>query len=227
MLYDIIVILIILISIFAGYKIGAAKTILTFIGSVCCFLIAVFLGDYLSTLTYDNFVSESILSTVTQSLNANGGVIMTEDMPALVRFALNFAGEDVKALIDNAVSSAPTLIAQSVETALKPIILSLLSFIFTAIIFVVVYFLFRVLVLKLLLNIFRLPLIKGVNSILGAVFGLINSVLFISFIAFLLKLIMPYLQNVPYAFSESIIYNSYIFYHFYSGNIFNTIISLF
>ncbi|MBQ4128451.1 MAG: CvpA family protein [Ruminococcus sp.] len=227
MIYDIIVILIILISVVVGYKVGAAKTLLSLIGSIATFMLAVFLGDYLSNLIYDNFISQSIISSVTESLSVNGSTISANTLPLFVRFAFGLTNTDLESLLSNAVNAFPETVATSVESALKPVVISVLSFLFTSILFIVVYFLFRVLLLKVLLRIFKLPIIKGLNSILGVLCALINSVLLISFLAFLLKLIMPYLNNVPYIFSESIIYNSYIFYHFYSGNIFSTILSVF
>lgn len=228
MILDIIVIAIILISVFIGYKVGAARALFSLIGSIVSFLLAVLLGRYLTTLIYDGYIKSSIVKSISDSLTINTqSALSQESLPPFVRFALNFTGNSFESTAVDTFSDAPDIIANGIEVGIRPIVTSVLSFALTGILFLIIYFLFRFLLLKLLLSVFKLPVLRGINRLLGAVCSLITSVLFISFAAFLLRLITPYVTDMPYILSESTIYNSYIFYHFYSGNIFYALTSIF
>ncbi len=75
------------------------------------------------------------------------------------------------------------------------------------------------------LRLFELPVIRGVNRFFGAVIGFIDAFLLVSLLAYLLRLLMPDINSQGGILNESTIYNSFIFYHFYSGNIFTAITS--
>lgn len=227
MIYDIIVIAIIIISVIIGFRRGAAKSVVTLIGSFASLLVAVFLGEYLAELIYDSYLRQAIIDGVTTSVeNGSKDVIGSGVLPAFVSFVLNLTGFDTSPFFESAAESVPTAIALGFEASAGTVVISVLSLLLTLIINIVVYFIFRKLVLRLLLAIFKLPVIRLLNKLLGVVFSLISALLIISFIAFLFKLVMPYITDMPFILSESTIYNSYIFYHFYSGNIFYALISL-
>lgn len=229
MIYDLLIIVTLLLSVYIGYKCGGAKMLMSLLGSLVSFLLATFLGNYISTFIYDSIIKDSVISSVTMSLSDStaGMSNAVDSLPAFVSFVCNICDVDISSTLKSAVSDIPSAVATSVEEALKPVVLSILTFILTAVIFIVVYFIFRVLLSKILLSVFKLPLLRTLNSFVGVICSLLSVLLFISFIAFLLRLLMPYITDIPYVLSESTIYNSYIFYHFYSGNIFSSIISLF
>lgn len=229
MIYDVLVIVIVLISLFIGFKRGCAKMLSSLVLSLVAFLISVFLGDYLSNILYDTYIGPEIVRSVSESVSSQTANITTlsDELPAFVRFTVGLTGFDLDSALYNATKNFPLTVGTAFESAIKPVVLSVASFLLTALIFVILYFIFKFIVLKLLTAVFNLPVLRGFNSVLGAVCSLLSSVLLISFIAFLLKLVMPYIAHIPYIFSESTIYNSYIFYYFYSGNIFYTLTSIF
>ncbi|MBE6823758.1 MAG: hypothetical protein E7513_00240 [Ruminococcaceae bacterium] len=228
MIYDVIFIVIILISLFVGYKRGAARMLVSLLGTVTSFLLSVFLGDYLSKLIYDSHIAPSIIDSITQSLAipSVGETDVFDSLPTFVRFTLSFTDFEYSDAV-SAVEHIPHNLAENFEKTIAPIVIAVLSMILTALAFTVSIFLFRLVFKRFFIAVFNIPVIKTVNKLVGALCSLVAGLLFVSFIAFLLHLVMPYLKNVPYIFSESTIYNSYIFYHFYSGNIFDTIISIF
>lgn len=225
MIYDALTLAVVLLCIVIGYVRGAAKTVVSFVGYIVSFLVSVFLGDLLTQLIYDNFISEKIIDSIQETFTTQA-VTTSVELPPFVSFVLKFTGFDYENALVKAIDNAPSTVAIAFETAVKPIIVSVLSFLLTAVIFILVSLLFRLIVRKILMFVFELPVISSINKMLGALCGAVNSVFIISFIAFLLKLLMPYMNDIPYMFCESTIYNSYIFYHFYSGNIFNAIISV-
>ena len=228
MIYDILVIAILIISLVIGYHRGAAKTVVSLFGFILSFVLAVFLGDYLAELIYNGYLSEAIINGVSTSVVNSGATnLATASLPAFVSFAMMLTGFDYEGALQNSLNNLPDAIAVGFEAAIKPVVLSVLTFVLTALVFIILYFVFRFIFVKILNFIFKLPIIRSLNKVLGAVFSLLSGLLLVCFIAFLLNLIMPYIENIPYWLSESTIYNSYIFYHFYSGNIFNAIISVF
>lgn len=229
MIYDLLIIVILLLSVFIGYKRGGAKMLMSLLGSLVSYLLAAFFGDYLSIFVYNSVIKESVINSVTSSLaDSTAGISSAVDtLPPFVSFVCNVCNIDISSTLKSAVSDIPSAVAISVEEALRPVVLSILTFILTAVIFIAVYFIFKVLISRILLSVFKLPLLRTFNSFVGVICSLLSAFLFISFIAFLLRLLMPHITGMPYILSESTIYNSYIFYHFYSGNIFSSIISLF
>ena len=77
-----------------------------------------------------------------------------------------------------------------------------------------------------LVRLFRFPVLNVINRVGGAVIGLIDAVLLVCMLAYLTKLIIVNVGSNSSWFNESTINNSFIFYHFYSGNIFTWIGSL-
>ncbi|MBQ8056824.1 MAG: CvpA family protein, partial [Ruminococcus sp.] len=209
MFYDIIVIAIIIISIVIGYNRGAANTLVSLFGFILSFVIAVFLGDFLSEFIYNSYLSEAIINSVSSCMVTSGtGELIVTDLPPFVDFAMKLTGFDYNEALQSSISDLSNSIAVGFETAIKPVVLSVLTFVLTALVFIIIYFVFR-LILKSVLNfVFNLPLLRGINKTLGAVFSLLSSLCFVSFMAFLLNIIMPYIENIPYWLSESTIYNS-------------------
>ncbi len=228
MIYDVLFIVIILISIFIGYKRGIARMLVSLFGTVASFLLSIFLGDYLSKLVYDNHIAPSVVDSLSRTLTIPdaGYSEVFDSLPPFVRFALSFSDFSYTDTV-SAVERIPMTLAEGFEKAIAPVVTSLLSAIFTVLIFIAVFLLFKLIVKHIIVSVFNIPVLKTVNKLLGSLCSFFIGLLFVSFFAFLLHLIMPYLSNVPYLFSESTIYNSYIFYYFYSGNIFDTIISIF
>ncbi len=227
MIYDIIFIAVILISLIVGYNKGAAKMLCSFLGSLVSVIISALLGDYLSSIIYNGFISQSIVDSVADSLtigNVSNAQVF-DSLPPFVRFTLELTSFDAEKSV-SVTESVPLTIAKSVEKAVAQPVISLLSVIISLALFFVVFYLFRFVFSKIINMIFNLPVIRTFNKLLGSVCSVLCGLVFVSFAAFLLSVVMPYFNDVPYIFSESTIYNSYIFYHFYSGNIFTKLISI-
>ena len=228
MIYDIIVIAILLISVIVGYNRGAAKTVVSLLGCVLSIILAAFLGDFCADLVYDSYLRQAIIDSVSSTVTNSGATeLVTADLPPFVSFAMILTSFDYTNALQTSLDSLPQAIAVGFETAIKPVVMSVLTFILTALIFILLYFVFRFVLRAILDFVFRLPVLKGLNKFFGAVLSLIGGLLLVSFLAFLLNIVMPFITDIPFYLSESTIYNSYIFYHFYSGNIFINLISAF
>lgn len=227
MVLDFLVIVLFIIFIIVGWKKGAARTLLKLVSSFASYIIAAYLGNYLAQLIYDNYISKSIIDSISGAISQSGAVntLNTDSLPLIAKLAVNLSGYDVTTALGNAVSNAPSAIASGVESAISPIVTSFVSFFLTVILIVVISFIMKMTVVNLLAKIFNLPLVGFVNRIFGAVVGFVCAFLLVTFLAYLMHIIIPNIEHMPYVFSESEIYNSYIFYHFYNGNIFYSLIS--
>ena len=225
MIYDIITLVIILVFVIIGAVRGAAKTLLGLLATIVSYLGAVFLGQLFSNLIYNAMIKERIIQSVTKSFSEIGGDISDkaiDTLPGFVKSLLSLSGES----IDSAIASSSSQAAEAMEQALRPIVIAIMAVVLTVVLVVILSVLIRLLVVKPLTKMFESSPLKGINRFFGGVLGLLEGVLTVCALAYLLKLLIPILHPDSYLFSESTIYNSYIFYHFYSGNIFSAITSI-
>lgn len=228
MILDVIVILTFIVFLIIGLRLGAIRMFSGFLLSFIAFFIASALGDTLSTLLYDNYLHSSIITAVSSQVSSvTGGIDVSstvESLPLVAQLALKLSDVDITTSLDSTLSSAPLMLANAVSDALKPTVIALLSFVLTILLYIIIFFLLRTIGIRLLKRVFSLPILKQLNSLLGAICGGLCALLAVTIFAFLLSIITPYVDSMPVVFSESTIYNSYIFYYFYSGNIFSAII---
>ncbi len=232
MIYDIILIVIFLISIILGCRRGAAKTLINIVFAFLSYTAAIFLSDYLSNLIYNNYIKEKVVSSASSFVSQLGISSASQNisdavsnLPITIKAAFAFTNNDLSQTVLDAVKEAPQKALQSVESAIAPIVTAFLSFLLSILLFIIISFLLRFLIMRPLLKIFKLPILKQVNIALGGILGAGEAVLIVSFLAYLIKILIPYIGEKSFVLSESTIYNSYIFYYFYSGNIFSEITS--
>jgi len=229
MILDIFVVIILLLSMFIGYKRGASKTVLSLLFSILAFVAATVLGDLLATEIYDRFISEAILSNVSGYASSADSLAVAptvDSLPSFVQFIVNITGFESDSSFVDAVNSAKDTVAFTVESVLQPLVHSVLSFVITLVLFIIIKLIIRLFVLKPICSVFKLPVLRHLDSIAGMFIALLLGLLLITFLAFLLRLIAPTVENMPDILSQQTIYNSYIFKHFYNGNIFYALTSI-
>ena len=224
MIYDVILVGIFLLLIIINAHRGAAKALAGLVCSMISYLAATALGKIVSTLIYDSIVRPAVDKAVVDALNntaSNTLESVTDSIPAWIAGILKLNSIDLSSIVNQNSS----VVTKAVNDALRPAAVSLISFLVTILFFFIIYFLLRVVVMNPVLRLFELPVIRGVNRFFGAVIGFIDAFLLVSLLAYLLRLLMPAINSQGGILNESTIYNSFIFYHFYSGNIFTAITS--
>lgn len=224
MIYDVILVGIFLLLIIINAHRGAAKALAGLVCSMISYLAATALGKIVSTLIYDSIVRPAVDKAVVDALNntaSNTLESVTDSIPAWIAGILKLNSVDLSTIVNHNSS----VVTKAVNDALRPAAVSLISFLVTILFFFIIYFLLRVVVMNPVLKLFELPVIRGVNRFFGAVIGFIDAFLLVSLLAYLLRLLMPAINSQGGILNESTIYNSFIFYHFYSGNIFTAITS--
>lgn len=229
MILDVIIIAVALVAVFIGWKLKASRMLLALLGNIIAVVVSAFLGDYLSEIVYNSYIKDKIIESLKTSMESEVVSITDafDNLPSFVRFSLNITGFSPEKELSAVSSDITHSLASSVESAVSSVVISVLSVVLSILIFAAVYLLYRFLIMHFLMKVFELPLISCVDSILGSLCAIFVAAVLISFFAFMLRMITPYISHMPFWLSESTIYNSYIFYHFYSGNIFYKVISIF
>lgn len=229
MIYDVILILIVIIFVVVNAHRGAARALAGIATSILAYFGATALGAFLSEVVYNWLlkpaITKAVADAVTNVSNNTAGSAV-DKLPDWLTKMLNLSGEDLTKLFSEPLNSVSDSVTNAVENAVKPIAVSILGFFITIILFLLFLFIIRKLLIKPLLGVFEFPVIRTVNRFFGALLGLVEAFLTVSLLAYLLRLIIPYVGSSTGFFSESTIYNSFIFYHFYNGNIFSAILSL-
>ena len=229
MILDIIVIALFALAIFIGYKYGGASTLLSCIGIFASVVVAVILGNIIATVIYDGYISQNIIEDVSNSVaNAQKVAVskIVDALPAFVKSVVNITEFQANQTFIDAINTQNNSIASSVETALRPLLVSVVTIIASLVLFIMFYLLFRLFLYKPLLAIFSAPILNKIDKLLGIITSAVGTFVMISFAAFILKLLLPVSENIPAIFAEETIYNSYIFLWFYDGNIFYILTSL-
>ena len=229
MIFDVILVLIFLALIIFNAVRGAAKALAGIVSSLIAYAVATMLGKMLAVWIYDGFVRAAIDKAVIgalEKISAGAANTAAETLPQWLAGILRYSGTDLNALADSAVTQNAAAICDTVNTTVRPIVIGLISILATLVLFVLLLILLRFLVVKPLLKVFEFPGLRGINHFLGGVIGLVDAFLLVSLAAYLLKLLMPVVSTQSGWLNESTIYNSFIFYHFYSGNIFTAVTSI-
>ena len=228
MIYDLILIALFLLMIIIGSVRGAAKALAGILVSIVSFLAATYLGRMLSTVIYESLIKPAIDSTVNSAIsNLSVGTVtkVNETAPGWLAELMKLSNVDLQSLAGGKLPLTADAACEAVSNAVKPTAVDIITFLLTVILFLLLRFILGKLLIKPLLNVFRLPGIRALDSVLGGLIGFVEAFLTVSMLSYLLKLLMPYIGSESGILNESTIYNSFIFYHFYSGNIFTVLVS--
>lgn len=241
MIYDIILLAIFGLFIYFGIRKGAAKSLANLLLTFVSYVGATFLGKMISVRFYELVLRPTIHDTVVNTVYDFSNDSLNSALDKLDLSGLNFnvwgqdinLGDSAEGLIRSGVHDklSGTIdgisdnAGQTAVTVVEPIVIGIMAFFLTIFLFFVIWILLRKFVMPLLLKVFKLPIIKQVNMILGGVIGAVEAFLLVSMLAYLLRLIVPQVTTETYLLRESTIYNSFIFKYLYDGNIFSTFAS--
>ena len=217
---DIIILAIIGFCIFRGVRAGAVRTAFSLL-SVALALILTFMfaspfSQYIEHLPFGQSMHDSVENTILQSIektltaentlttNTTESIIQSLSIPNSMKKELLLKSDFV---VRNAAVSAANAVADALASAY-------LKIIFALILFLLILLIFR-LVRKLTEQIFKLPLLKELNHIVGAVAGLVNGIL----LAYLLFATIGTLSTAPFmGWLASAKETSFLFKNIYENN---------
>ena len=232
MIFDLILLVIITIFVIIGVKRGFAAALIGIVISFVSYLAAAWVGRSLAKLFYENIIYPAIRGSIVDAVDKLAtGVVGTVDeaartLPGWLSGILSLSGKALDIDASGVTADISDTAINAVDTTARPMIVGFISVLLTIILFLLFCVLLKWIFKKPILKLFELPVINKVNMALGGVLGFLEGFLAVCMLAALLKLVLPYIDSQTSFLNESTIYNSFIFYHIYSGNIFTAILPL-
>lgn len=220
---DAIIFLLAVVFIVDGFKRGAVRSILDIVGFIIVLLVASSLSTFLADIIFNSFVRESMLNQINQSLSnsvgQDAGVRIHEvfnSLPSFISNTIKFYGVSEETLA----SSVPFSSANAAEEIIKsiaPVIIRLIKTVVFAVLFAILISLFKVFS-RTLNRLFKIPVLKQVNELLGVVCGTLKCAILVFIICWLIRIFIPMLDNSPKIFSQENIDATILFKNIYYNN---------
>ena len=225
MILDLIVVAIFLLLIVIGAVKGAARMLFNLASDFAAYLVGAWLAGLAAANGYRLLIRPAITKIVEDSVsNMASGLVTQVEMPFWLKSALRMSGSELASPVELAAAASQKAVTE-VDKAVEPIIVGFISIALTILLFFVIRFILRKLLMEPVLALFKAPVVNTLNRFLGGAIGAVEGLLIVSMLAYLLKLLLPHMAEPPAFLDESTIYNSFILYHFYSGNIFTILTS--
>lgn len=169
-IYDLVFLIVFAFAAVASWRKGFLASLTELIGAVVGVGVAVWASRSLSVPIYEQFVSGSVSEKVESAVAQSGG-----DLAAAVQ-AMDFLPDTVRDTLAQLVQGAGNALPEQITTALEPILLPFVQVLLFVVLCMVVRWVFRLLV-GLLRHVNGVPLLGGVNRLLGLVLGLMTGAL--------------------------------------------------
>lgn len=220
MFFDIFSLIILIIFAIIGVKTGAAKAVCRLLSFLCALGLAVVASHFLAELVYSTFLRQTILDNIKSAVNSTSLSSASEKAAQLLMGFPTFVSNALAYFGVNDTGLTSVIESHSVagaESMLKTPVVGVISLVFFIILFVLLLFFLK----KLfggIAKLFRLPVIRVLDSTLGLVLGLAEGVLTIFVFALALKLLIPLTDGSCFVFNEAYIAQSWVFSLIYFGD---------
>ncbi len=203
MLYDLIFIGIIILAFVAGYRKGAAKTLLSLGVFLASLVLAILLSRPLSQLIYSAFFKSALESKIADFVvESPAGAVVFEataflaSLPQMLLEMLKSWGRTEHLTSDSFASFADSANSATamVEDMVSPVITAIISGVVCILLFIVLRFVLG-LATRGIAKVFRLPLLRIPDSLLGGAIGLLKGTVIVVAIFVLLELLYPFLYR--------------------------------
>lgn len=191
MIADIIIIAIFALLFMIDFKRGIAITILNIAGVALTGFLAYHISAFLASWVYTAFVQQTLITNLqqmidTQGINAaiaNSFSALPDWAMGMMGFFLSLFGTDASIYTNDfqIPNQTATTVSVSVEQLIQPIITGFFQMVIGAVISIIVFILIKLLVNKLA-KVFKIPVVKQVNQLLGGVFGLAEAAILVFFV---------------------------------------------
>ena len=218
MLANILILLIIIAFLVMGVSRGLAKSLLNLVGLIISLTLTRYIAPMLSELVYKSFIRQGILDNLEKTISSRGVDYAAQNcfdsapgwISGLLRFFGGILGADpqsVQQKISSGSESFSSNAAAAIEQSVGQLIMLMFAVIFSAILFFIIFLIVKKLI-KHALVLFKLPVIKQVNAVLGGLLGAIEGVVFALFSTNVFYVIMTFANP---AVLESPIINGSVF----------------
>lgn len=214
---DLVIVLIIGICVFLGYKRGLVKSLLQLFTSVIAIIIAIalykpFVNFVVENTTIDNNIQLSLERIMSQNSESENDSIISEDsgMPKPI---VDYLNNNMKDSVNEQKDAAITEISKTAAELIVNIGCIIIIYIIAKILLKII---------TLFIDIFaNLPVIKQFNELGGIIYGIIEGIVIILILVTLISVITPLMGNYQLA---NLIMESHIGRFLYNNNIFLNLI---
>lgn len=190
MVADIIIIAVFALLFFIDFKRGIAITILNVAGVALTGFLAYHISNFLASWVYTAFVQQTLTTNLqqmidTQGINsaiANSFSALTNWVMGMLGFFLSIFGLDSSVYTNDfqVPNSAVASVSTSVENLIQPVITGMFRLVIGAVLSIIIFIIIKILVKKLAI-VFKIPVVKQINKLLGGVLGLAEAAILVFF----------------------------------------------
>ena len=190
MVADIIIIAVFALLFFIDFKRGIAITILNVAGLALTGFLAYHISNFLASWVYTAFVQQTLTTNLqqmidTQGINsaiANSFSALPNWVMGMLGFFLSIFGLDSSVYTNDfqVANSAATAVSASVENLIQPVITGMFRLVIGVVISIIIFIIIKMLVKKLA-RVFKIPVVKQINKLLGGVLGLAEAAILVFF----------------------------------------------
>lgn len=213
--------IIILLCVVFGYKKGFFKSITGLIGAIIAMFLAWILSGLIAQAMYHGVFRGMLIDKISGVLSQDAIASIPEKTAHIVQTLPGFLSNTLTSKgitsgqIEHSLATAGNNAAASTADLISPAIIWLLQLLLAAILFFILLVFVR-LIVKLLGNVFRLPVLRQIDGLLGGIFGIFKGVVYIFLACVLLQLLMPLTgssaESMRHVLDNSFVYQ-FIFYN--------------
>lgn len=182
LILDILLVIFIVSSVFAGYRQGLLGSVLRLAGFFVAIAAAAVLSDKISPYVFNSFVYEKLIAIVSEQIATNPtasdilNAINSGVVGILIGIGVVSADSFASKLAALQGSDSAAIAKELVEGVLAEPVTAIIKTILFVVSFVVAFFIVKML-LRALMGVNKVPLLGPVNKLLGSVFGLAQGLL--------------------------------------------------
>lgn len=190
MVADIIIIAVFALLFFIDFKRGIAITILNVAGVALTGFLAYHISNFLASWVYTAFVQQTLTTNLQQMIDTQGiNSAIANSFSALPNWVMGMLGFFLSIFgLDSSVytndfqvpNSAAAAVSTSVENLIQPVITGMFSLVIGVVISIIIFIIIKILVKKLA-GVFKIPVVKQINKLLGGVLGLAEAAILVFF----------------------------------------------
>ena len=190
MVADIIIIAVFALLFFIDFKRGIAITILNVAGVAHTGFLAYHISNFLASWVYTAFVQQTLTTNLQQMIDTQGiNSAIANSFSALPNWVMGILGFFLSIFgLDSSVytndfqvpNSAAAAVSTSVENLIQPVITGMFRLVIGVVISIIIFIIIKILVKKLA-RVFKIPVVKQINKLLGGVLGLAEAAILVFF----------------------------------------------
>lgn len=191
MVADIIIIAVFALLFFIDFKRGIAITILNVAGVALTGFLAYHISNFLASWVYTAFVQQTLTTNLQQMIDTQGiNSAIANSFSALPNWVMGMLGFFLSIFgLDSSVytndfqvpnSAAAAVSTSVVENLIQPVIIGMFRLVIGVVISIIIFISIKILVKKLA-RVFKIPVVKQINKLLGGVLGLTEAAILVFF----------------------------------------------